>query len=62
MQTLIRLKTVIERTALTRSTIYLMMSKGEFPRPIKISDRCVAWNEATINDWIEAKLNQAEAA
>lgn len=60
MNTLIRLKRVIERTGLSRSTIYLLMSRGEFIRPVKVSDRCIAWPEAEVNEWIEAKIAERE--
>ncbi|WP_348646223.1 AlpA family transcriptional regulator [Pseudohalocynthiibacter sp. F2068] len=39
-------------TGLSRSTIYDMMNKGEFPRPIRIGRRAVAWSETSINDWL----------
>ena len=42
-------------TGLSRSTIYLMMSRGEFPRPVKITGKAVAWPEKTIADWLAAR-------
>jgi prophage regulatory protein len=39
-------------TGLSRSSIYDMMKKGEFPRPIRIGKRAVAWSESDITDWL----------
>jgi len=51
-----RLNSVCEETALPPSSIYAEMSKGEFPKPIKISARRVAWLESEIEAWKAAKL------
>ena len=42
-------------TGLSRSTIYLMMSRGEFPRPVKITGKAVAWPESVIKIWLAAR-------
>lgn len=42
-------------TGLSRSTIYLMMSRGEFPRPVKITGKAVAWPESVIKTWLAAR-------
>lgn len=39
-------------TGLSRSTIYDMMDRGEFPRPIRIGRRAVAWPESAIVAWL----------
>ncbi len=39
-------------TGLSRSTIYDMMQRGEFPRPIRIGRRAVAWPESKITEWL----------
>ena len=53
---LIRLSEVIQRTGLSRSTIYLLISRNQFPRPVHISERAVAWSSIVVQSWIEAKL------
>ena len=54
--TILRLPAVIERTGLSRSTIYLMMSKDEFPDSISLGDRAVGWVEEEIDNWLESKV------
>ncbi|MBV8647863.1 AlpA family transcriptional regulator [Paludibacterium sp.] len=58
MQTrFLRLPEVKERTGLSRSTIYDMISKGLFPRQIKLGIKAVGWVEEAIENWIIAKIN-----
>ena len=40
---IMRLPEVIRVTGLSRSTIYLRMSKGSFPRTISLGERAVGW-------------------
>ncbi|MCU8152635.1 helix-turn-helix transcriptional regulator [Vibrio vulnificus] len=51
---IIRLPEVIKVTGLSRSTIYLRMSKGDFPKSISLSERAVGWLETDVDDWIKA--------
>lgn len=48
----LRLTTVIARTGLSRSTVYRKMELGTFPRQVKIAERCAAWRESAVNDWM----------
>jgi prophage regulatory protein len=57
MRKLLKLKAVCEQTGLSRSSIYLMMSKKEFPRNISIGSRAVAWSSEDIEHWIESRIN-----
>jgi len=49
----IRLPAVKDQTGLSRSSIYLRMSKGEFPQSISLGDRAIGWLEEDINQWLE---------
>ena len=51
----LRRRAVEEITGLSRSTIYLLMSKGQFPRPIKLTAKAVAWSEASIVNWLATR-------
>ena len=57
-QTLIilRLRDVKARTGLSRSTIYLRMSQGLFPKPISLGGRSVGWIEAEVAEWKAHKV------
>lgn len=54
--TILRLPAVKERTALSRSTIYLRIANNEFPAPISLGGRAVGWLEEDINNWLEQKV------
>ena len=49
---IIRLRTVLSRTGLSRSTIYRKIAEGTFPPRIKISVNGSGWHESDINRWI----------
>jgi prophage regulatory protein len=50
---ILRIKTVLERTGLTRSTLYRKIERGAFPRQVKISERCAGWRESAVTDWMQ---------
>lgn len=58
---LIRLDQVKARTGLSRSTLYAYINEGRFPRPVTISDRCVAWVESEIDTWIAERIASRRA-
>jgi len=45
---IIRLKTVLARTGLCRSTIYRKIAEGTFPAQLRISTNGTGWHEAEI--------------
>jgi prophage regulatory protein len=50
---IIRIRTVLARTGLSRSTLYRKMSEGTFPSQIRISVHGAGWRESAVNRWIE---------
>lgn len=54
---ILRRPNVEDCTGLPKSSIYALMAKGEFPRPIKIGARAVGWLDADIDAWIEAQVS-----
>lgn len=50
---IIRLRTVLDRTGLSRSTVYRKIAEGTFPSQIRISVHGAGWRESAINRWIE---------
>lgn len=49
---ILRIRAVLDRTGLTRSTLYRKMEAGIFPRQIAISTRCVGGREAAVGKWL----------
>jgi prophage regulatory protein len=52
LTSILRLPTVKARTGLSRSTIYLRIAEGSFPRPVSLGARAVGWVEAEVNGWL----------
>ena len=52
---IIRLPRAIEKTGLSRSTIYVLISRGEFVTRIKLSPRTMGFLESDIDAWITAR-------
>ena len=50
---IIRIKTVLERTGLSRSTLYRKIQEGTFPKQVRIAARCAGWRESTVNAWLQ---------
>ncbi len=57
--TILRLPTVRTRTGLSRSTIYLRVSQGSFPRPLSLGARAVGWLESDIEGWISRRIEES---
>ena len=53
---LIRMKDVVDRTSLAKSTIYAKVKDGDFPAPIKLGEMSVAWLESDVEAWIDKQL------
>ena len=50
---IIRLRTVLDRTGLSRSTLYRKIGEGTFPKQVRISVHGAGWRESAVNQWIE---------
>lgn len=59
---ILRLPIVKARTGLSRSTIYLRVSKGRFPRPVSLGGRAVGWIESEVDSWLEQQIETSRMA
>jgi prophage regulatory protein len=50
-----------EMVPLADSTIYEMEQRGEFPRRFALSPRCIVWDLAEIEAWLDARRNKPVA-
>ena len=58
---LLRIADVSNKTTLAKSTIWLKMSQGKFPKPTKLSDSINVWRESDIDAWIDQHFISKEA-
>jgi prophage regulatory protein len=49
---IVRMKTVLARAGLSRSTIYRKIAEGTFPAQVRISVNGAGWRESDIDRWI----------
>lgn len=56
---LIRISEVIDKTGYCRAWIYRLIKNNEFPEPIKIGPRSIAFVEKEIDEWIDDKIYQS---
>jgi prophage regulatory protein len=50
-----------EMVPLADTTIYEMERRGEFPRRFNLTTRCVVWDLAEVEAWIEARRHASNA-
>ena len=53
---IVRLPAVQARTGLGRSTIYVRLAEGSFPRPVQLGARAVGWIESEVDEWIRKQI------
>jgi prophage regulatory protein len=56
MHTILRLPDVKRSTGLSRSTIYLRITQGTFPKPVRLGGRTVGWLEAEVQQWLQRRI------
>jgi prophage regulatory protein len=60
--TILRLPAVKTSTGLSRSTIYLRVSQGTFPKPVSLGGRAVGWLEAEVQEWLQRQIEASRNA
>lgn len=58
---LIRRKDVQAQTGLARSTLYKLMASGDFPAPVRITAKAVAWTRSDVDSWIAGRIAASKA-
>lgn len=53
---LLRMPDVETATGLKKSTIYALMKRGDFPRCVQVTPRCVAWAESQVLQFVQDKI------
>lgn len=58
LERILRLPGVQARTGLSRSSIYLRIAQGSFPKPIRLGERAVGWLDSEVSDWLAHRVRQ----
>ena len=56
---ILRLPAVKARTGLSRSTIYLRVAEGKFPRPVSLGSRAIGWVDNEVDAWVASQIEQS---
>lgn len=54
------IKQVCEKVCLGQSTIYRMITKGQFPKPFPLVGNRTAWLESDIDNWLAERVAAAK--
>ena len=54
---LIPIPDVESLTGYKKTTIYLMLRQGKFPKPVRLSARAVRWSESAVLEWVQAQID-----
>jgi prophage regulatory protein len=56
----LRMRQVLAKTGLATSSLYELIDQGQFPAPVPLSDRRVAWVLDEVDAWIEARIAERD--
>ncbi len=59
---LLRISEVRRLTGLSDSAIYRAAQRGQFPKPLKLSERSSAWVESEVRGWIASRIAERDTA
>lgn len=53
----LKIKEVLNKTGLGKTTLYALVKQSQFPQPISLGLRAVGWLDSEIDSWIQAKID-----
>jgi prophage regulatory protein len=62
MHRILRLPDVKRSTGFSRSTIYLRIAQGTFPKPVSLGRRAVGWLEAEVQRRLQRRIEAKAVA
>lgn len=58
---LLRRPEVLQRCGISNSTLHRLITAGDFPHPIQLSPRAVAWIEEEVSIWIDQRIKASRS-
>ncbi len=52
---ILRINEVVARVHISRATIYRLIGKGQFPKPVSIGNRAKGWIKSDVDSWFRAR-------
>ncbi len=56
----LRLNQLKELLGVSGSSIWAWAKAGKFPKPIKLSENCTAWNVADVEAWSQSRISASQ--
>jgi len=47
--------TILASLGISKTTLWRMIGRGDFPKPIKLGERLNGWRVETFEQWLESK-------
>ncbi|WP_395024395.1 AlpA family transcriptional regulator [Comamonas odontotermitis] len=58
----LKLKEVLFKTSLGKTTLYMLVKDAAFPKPIPLGLRAVGWLESEVDTWIQSRISARDRA
>lgn len=55
---LLKVEAVTALIGVSRATLYRMVNAGDFPKPLQLSPKRVAWLQAEVDAWFQTKIEE----
>lgn len=59
---MLRAGEVLDRTGLSRTTIWRHVRAGTFPAPLQLGENSIGWPESVIEDWLASRQHRTYGA
>ena len=60
--TMLRLRQVLKKVPMSRSWLYLEISQGRFPPPVKLGARAVGFFEDAVDAWLQERVEASQSS
>lgn len=54
---MLRISEVCRRSGLSKSQVHRMVNENDFPQPIRLSKRAVAWVASEVEKWMQDRIS-----
>lgn len=54
---ILKIKQVVEVVCISRSSLYTMVKRGDFPKPLKLGMRSSGWLKTEVDAWISERAS-----
>ena len=59
---ILRIKQVLDKCGLGKTTLYKLINAKTFPQPVALGERAVGWVESEIELWIAARVHERDVS